>query len=112
VQMIGSIDAFGGTADPSITVGPAGRNAHSIAADAVTNQIFFPVPGSPHFTLCSQGGGHNLHGCILVLTNGKNDGDDVNGCFASGTPVITADVSGNPLILRSTCFVVAPIPPG
>src|SRR5262249_51961782 len=69
VQKIGSIDAFGLTSDPSVTVGPAGRNAHSIAADGVSNQIFFPVPGSPHFTLCSQGGGHNLHGCILVLKN-------------------------------------------
>jgi hypothetical protein len=116
VQMIGSIDAFGGTSDPSITVGPAGRNAHSIAADAVTNQIFFPVPGSPHFTLCAQGGGHNLHGCILVLKNGTNDSDDVNGCFASGTPSVgppfPTDTSGNPVILRTTCLVVAPIPPG
>ena len=114
VQMIGSIDAFGGTADPSITVGPAGRNAHSIAADAVTNQIFFPVPGSPHFTLCSSapGGGHDLHGCILVLKNGKGDDDDENNCQASGTPSIGVDAFGNPLILRTTCFVVAPIPPG
>jgi hypothetical protein len=112
VQMIGSIDAFNGTADPSVTVGPAGRNAHSIAADAVTNEVFFPVPASPHFPLCGQGGGDNLHGCILVLKNGKNDDDDANGCFASGTPSITTDVSGNPVILRSTCLVAAPIPPG
>jgi hypothetical protein len=112
VQMLGSIDAFSGVADPSITVGPAGRNAHSIAADAVTNQVFFPVPGSPHFTLCGQSGGHNSLGCILVLKNGKNDDDDTNGCFASGTPQLTTDASGNPLLLRSTCLVVAPIPPG
>jgi hypothetical protein len=107
VQMIGSIDAFGGTSDPSITVGPAGRNAHSIAADAVTNQIFFPVPGSPHFTLCGQGGGHDLHGCILVLKNGPNDTDDVSDCFASGNPTIFGNVQ-----LRTTCLVAAPIPPG
>jgi len=107
VQMLGSIDAFGGTADPSVTVGPAGRNAHSIAADAVTNQVFFPVPASPHFALCGQGGGHDLHGCILVLKNGPLDGDDVSDCFASGNPTIVGNVQ-----LRTTCLVAAPIPPG
>src|SRR5262249_34901771 len=112
-ELIGSIDAFTGISDPSFTVGPTipPKNAHSIAADAVTNQVFVPIPGSPHNIACGQGGGHNSIGCILVL-KGTNDGDDENDCQASGTPSITTDAFGNPLILRTTCFVVAPIPPG
>jgi hypothetical protein len=98
-QALGIIDAETRVADTSIPVGPVGKNAHSVAADSVTNKTFYPIPGSigGSDNPCSNAGGSYTSGCILVVT-GKNDRDDKrdhdhdrdNDCVASGAPVIMA----------------------
>jgi hypothetical protein len=94
-QSLGIIDAETRVADTSIPVGPVGKNAHSVAADSVTNKTFYPIPGAigGSDNRCSNAGGSDASGCILVVT-GKNDKDDKrdhgNDCVASGAPVITA----------------------
>jgi hypothetical protein len=100
IQKLGSIDAESLAADTDITVGAAGRNAHSVAADSVTNKTFFPVPGAvPGSTLCSQGGGSDALGCIAIL-KGKNDRDD---CVAEGAPVIRVKEDGDSEFHRGEC---------
>ena len=94
-QALGIIDAESRTADTSIPVGPTGKNAHSVAANSVTNKTFYPIPGSIGGTdnRCSGAGGSDTSGCILVVT-GKNDRDDKRDrdkdCVAEGAPVIFA----------------------
>ena len=107
-QSLGIIDAGTRVADTGINnFGPVNNppsdphpNAHSVAADSVTGNTFFPIPGGLT-TLCGSVGGDDTMGCILVVT-GFNDGDDTatdpattakNGgkgknCFAQGAPVI------------------------
>jgi hypothetical protein len=92
-QALGIIDAATMQADTSIPVGPTGKNAHSVAADLVTNKTFYPIPGAigGADAVCSTAGGSDVSGCILVVT-GKNDQDDKSSknCVASGAPVIVA----------------------
>src|SRR5262249_36872888 len=93
-QRLGIIDAEGLTADTDIVVGPTGApNAHSVAADPVTNKTFFPVPAGKN--LCSQApsapAGIDAVGCIAVI-KGKNDKDD---CVAEGAPVIAVTDDGD-----------------
>jgi hypothetical protein len=99
IQKLGIIDAESMVADADITVAPAGKNAHSVAADSVTNKTFLPIPGGSGGTLCSGAGGSDTSGCILVVT-GKNDKDD---CVAEGSPVKEASLSGDPVFLKHKC---------
>jgi hypothetical protein len=99
VQKLGIIDAESMVADADITVGPAGKNAHSVAADSVTNKTFFPIPGGGGSTLCSSAGGNDASGCILVVT-GKNDRDD---CVAEGAPVKEASNDKDAVFMRHRC---------
>jgi len=106
VQKLGIIDAETMVADTDISVGPAGKNAHSVAADSVTNKTFLPIPGGVG-GLCSTAGGSDVSGCILVVT-GKNDKDDNgdrgNDCVASGAPVISGgDHDHDAKFLRGRC---------
>lgn len=55
------------TADKTI----AGRNAHSVAADPVSNQVYVPIPAGVS-TLCGQKGGVDANGCIAVFQNPDN----------------------------------------
>ncbi|HEY1472644.1 MAG TPA: hypothetical protein VGF53_01015 [Pseudolabrys sp.] len=57
------------TANKSI----AGRNAHSVAADPNTNQVYVPIPAGVS-TICSSKGGNDANGCIAVF---KSPNDDV-----------------------------------
>jgi hypothetical protein len=108
VQKLGIIDAETMVADTDISVGPeAGKNAHSVAADSVTNKTFLPIPGGVGGNLCSTAGGNDTSGCILVVT-GKNDKDDKgdrgNDCVASGAPVIGGgDDDHDAKFLRGRC---------
>ena len=88
-QALGIIDAEARTADASILVGPPGKNAHSVAADSVTNKTFFPIPGNIGGTedVCANAGGNSATGCILVVTGKK---ERVADCIAEGAPVIAA----------------------
>jgi len=99
IQKLGIIDAETMAADTSISVAPAGKNAHSVAADSVTNKTFFPIPGASGGTLCSAAGGSDASGCILVVT-GKNDRDD---CVAEGAPVKEANAGEEPVFMRGRC---------
>jgi hypothetical protein len=99
IQKLGIIDAETMVADADITVAPAGKNAHSVAADSVTNKTFFPIPGASGGTLCSGAGGSDTSGCILVVT-GKNDRDD---CVAEGAPVKEASLGDDPSFLKHKC---------
>ena len=83
-QSLGIIDAGTRVRDTGINnFAPVNANqppecrhpsAHSVAADSVTGNTFFPIPGGLT-TLCGFVGGDNTKGCILVVT-GFNDGDD------------------------------------
>jgi hypothetical protein len=99
IQKLGIIDAETMVADADITVAPAGKNAHSVAADSVTNKTFFPIPGASGGTLCSGAGGNDASGCILVVT-GKNDRDD---CVAEGAPVREASLGKDPVFMKHKC---------
>lgn len=108
-QALGIIDAESMVADTSISVGPIGKNAHSVAADSVTNKTFLPIPGSVGGSdnLCSKAGGNDVSGCILVVT-GKKDKDDKgdrdHDCVASGAPVVTGgDDDHDARFLRGRC---------
>jgi hypothetical protein len=108
-QALGIIDAETMVADTSISVGTIGKNAHSVAADSVTNKTFLPIPGSIGGSdkRCSIAGGDDTSGCILVVT-GKNDKDDKgdrgNDCVASGAPVISGgDDDHDAKFLRGRC---------
>jgi hypothetical protein len=100
-QKLGIIDAESMVADTDISIGPAGKNAHSVAADLVTNKTFLPVPGAVGGTdnVCSKAGGSDASGCILVVT-GKNDRDD---CVAEGAPVREANAGSDPIFMRGRC---------
>ena len=56
------------TANKSI----AGRNAHSVAADPNTNQVYVPIPAGVG-TICSSMGGYDSNGCIAVFKTPKDD---------------------------------------
>jgi hypothetical protein len=102
-QKLGSIDAETKVADADISVAPAGKNAHSVAADSVTKKTFLPIPGLSGGNLCSSATnppGDDAKGCILVVT-GTNDTDDIE-CVADGAPVI-AVTDGNPTFARARC---------
>src|SRR5664280_1622620 len=108
-QALGIIDAESMVADTSISVGPTGKNAHSVAADSVTNKTFLPIPGSigGSDNRCSIAGGNDASGCILVVT-GKNDKDDKgdrgNDCVASGAQVLSGgDDDHDAKFLRGRC---------
>jgi len=104
-QALGIIDAESMVADTSISVGPIGKNAHSVAADSVSNKTFLPIPGSVGGSdnLCSKAGGNDISGCILVVT-GKNDKDDKGDCVASGAPVVSGgDDDHDARFLRVRC---------
>jgi len=98
-QKLGIIDAVSMVADTDISVAPAGKNAHSVAADSVTNKTFFPIPGSSGSTLCSSVGGSDTSGCILVV-KGTNDQDD---CVAEGAPVTQASAGEDAVFLKASC---------
>jgi len=93
-QALGIIDAESRAADTSVPVGPVVKvTAHSVAADSVTNNTYYPIPGGIGGNSCSNAGGNDASGCILVVT-GKGDKDDKgdhdHDCVASGAPVIIA----------------------
>ena len=50
----------------------AGRNAHSVAADPVMNQVYVPIPAGVS-TVCSSAGGVDAQGCIAVFTSPNDD---------------------------------------
>jgi hypothetical protein len=52
----------------------AGRNAHSVAADAFLNHVFVPIPAAAS-TICSSvpGGANDADGCIAVLAAPHDD---------------------------------------
>jgi hypothetical protein len=82
VQSLGIIDAGTRVANTGINAfAPANGNggthpsAHSVAADSVTGNTFFPIPGGLT-SLCGSVGGDDTKGCILVVT-GQNDEDDI-----------------------------------
>lgn len=108
-QALGIIDAESRQADTSIPVGPTGKNAHSVAADSVTNKTFYPIPGNigGADNRCSIAGGDDTKGCFLVVT-GKNDKDDKRDhgkdCVAEGAPVIFAsDDDHDSKFMRGPC---------
>jgi len=81
-QLLGVIDAdipgVGVKADQSVftsTKNIAGRNAHSVAADPVFNQVYVPIPAG-NSTVCSGAGGgatSDANGCIAVFTTPNDD---------------------------------------
>jgi hypothetical protein len=50
----------------------AGRNAHSVAVDPVTNQVYVPIPAG-FSTVCSSKGGVDANGCIAVYKSPNDD---------------------------------------
>jgi hypothetical protein len=50
----------------------AGRNAHSVAADAILNQVYVPIPAG-NSTVCGSLGGVDANGCIAVFTTTHDD---------------------------------------
>jgi len=56
------------TANKSI----AGRNAHSVAADPNSNQVYVPIPAGVS-TVCSSKGGVDANGCIAVFKTPNDD---------------------------------------
>jgi hypothetical protein len=102
-SMLGVVDAFTLQEDPSVTTGTVGFKAHSVAADAVLNQVYVPIPKNNTTTgltstICSQAGGSDVTGCIAVFTAPHDDH-----CLAAGTPVIQVGNGGNPDFLRIRC---------
>ena len=81
-QVLGVIDADlpgkGVQADQDVftsTKAIAGRNAHSVAADPVFNQVYVPIPAG-NSTVCSAAGGGataDANGCIAVFTTPNDD---------------------------------------
>ena len=56
------------TANKSI----AGRNAHSVAADPNSNQVYVPIPAGVS-TICGSKGGVDANGCIAVFKSPNDD---------------------------------------
>ena len=50
----------------------AGRNAHSVAADPNTNQVYVPIPAGVS-TICGSMGGSDSNGCIAVFKTPNDD---------------------------------------
>jgi hypothetical protein len=50
----------------------AGRNAHSVAADPVTNQVYVPIPAGVS-SICGLHGGIDANGCIAVFKSPNDD---------------------------------------
>jgi hypothetical protein len=75
-QQLGIVDASSGKQDPSVKTGTAGAagHVHSVAADAVYNQVYVPIPSSAGSTVCSSAGAIDSNGCIAVFTASKNYG--------------------------------------
>ena len=77
-QLLGVIDADapgGPKADQDVftsTKAIAGRNAHSVAADPVMNQVYVPIPAG-NSTVCGSVGGVDAQGCIAVFTTPNDD---------------------------------------
>jgi hypothetical protein len=80
-QLLGVIDAenpSGPKADQSVFTAfktIAGRNAHSVAADPVFNQVYVPIPAG-NSNVCSTAGGGAASdgtGCIAVFTTPRDD---------------------------------------
>ena len=78
-QQLGVVDAVGHREDQSRTTADksiAGRNAHSVAADANKNQVYVPIPVGVS-TICdpshTETTGLNAQGCIAVFTTTHDD---------------------------------------
>lgn len=84
-QLLGVVDSIAHREDPSVVTARSKvqRNAHSVAADPVRNQVYVPIPGAtidpvthlpgPTAGVCSSAGGDDLQGCIAVLTTTNDD---------------------------------------
>jgi hypothetical protein len=74
-QLLGVVDADGIRQDQSVpttlTAGPP--NAHSVAADPISNQVYVPIPGGGKSNVCSTAGGSDTVGCIAVFTTPNDD---------------------------------------
>jgi len=81
-QKLGIIDV---TSDPDPTdldvpiglpnnppTSPHGGN-HSVAADAIFNQVFVPIASTSGSSICSSTGGSDTQGCIAIFTSTAND---------------------------------------
>jgi len=76
-QLLGVVDADDRHEDQSVVIAGKnipGRNAHSVAADPILNQVYVPIPAGVS-SVCGSAGGDDAKGCIAVFT-GKNDKDD------------------------------------
>jgi len=74
-QLLGVVDSDGIRQDQSIptTLTAGAPNAHSVAADPVSNQVYVPIPGGGKSNVCSQAGGSDTQGCIAVFTTPNDD---------------------------------------
>jgi hypothetical protein len=72
-QQLGIVNAFTGNQDPSVETGTAGAagHVHSVAADAVYNQVYVPIPSNAGSGVCSSAGAIDSNGCIAVFTAHK-----------------------------------------
>lgn len=69
-QLLGVVDARNHDEDESVFTANktiAGRNAHSVAADPIFNQVYVPIPAGVS-TVCSSAGGSDANGCVAVFT--------------------------------------------
>jgi hypothetical protein len=81
-QLLGVVDAVGHREDeshPTTTIANDGRNAHSVAADSINNQVYVPIPAGVS-TVCDPSNtdptmGGNAQGCIAVYTVTKGIDD-------------------------------------
>jgi hypothetical protein len=77
-QFLGVVDADnpgGPSSDTDVITANktvAGRNAHSVAADPIMNQVYVPIPAGVS-TICGSFGGDNARGCIGVFTTTHDD---------------------------------------
>jgi hypothetical protein len=62
----------------------AGRNAHSVAADPNTNQVYVPIPAG-NSTVCGSLGGSDANGCIAVFKGSSADVTAISQNFPSVT---------------------------
>jgi hypothetical protein len=66
-QLLGIIDSVTFASNSVFTANKTGRNAHSVAADPILNQVYFPIPAASS-TICGSLGGSDANGCIAVFT--------------------------------------------
>jgi hypothetical protein len=74
-QLLGVVDARDHHEDQSVFTAHKtipGRNAHSVAADPVMNQVYVPIPAGVS-TVCSSAGGSDALGCIAVFRTTSDD---------------------------------------